>query len=93
MGYNELLEKPSDKILSLFNGSSYIFATLALASAIAWIVYVANAVKQDQIGGNNGLGEDDVTGDVLQTATVMFQATVVSILLYFVSRHHYRCHY
>jgi len=93
MGYNEMLEKPSNRILSIFNGSSYIFATLALASVIAWMVYIANAVDQNQIGGKNGLGKDDITGDVLQTATAMFQATVASILLYLVCRHHYSCHH
>lgn len=88
-----MLENPSKTVLMSFHGIAYLFAIAALASALAWIYYVAKAVEDDQIGGKNGQGEDDTTGDKIETIRVMFQGAVVGILFYFVARHHYRSHY
>ena len=80
-----MLENPTTTVLKSVNALSYLFVLTALAAGIAWIVYVAKAVD------NKTIGEDST--DHIETTRIMFQATVVSILLYFVARHHFRSHY
>jgi len=89
-----MLEKPSKRVLTLFNGTGYMFALCAIASAIAWIYYVAKAVRADRIGGPNGVGETGVNldGEEIDTIQVMFQGVVISVIFYQIARHHFRCH-
>lgn len=83
---NEVDAEPSREIFKFMNMFGYLFVILALAAGIAWIYYVEVAVRNKDIGGNEG-GEN---GDAaFETATVMFEGAVVATLLYFVSRHHY----
>jgi hypothetical protein len=93
-----LEEKPAREILMSLHGIAYIFALLALASGIAWVYYVAKAVESDAIGGKHGRGSNEVNGAPgetrqVDTNEVMFQGTVVAILLYGVFRHHFNIHY
>jgi len=78
---NEVDAEPSREIFRVMQMLAYLFVLGALAAAIAWIYYVAVANKDGDLG--------DDTGDSLETATVCFQAAVASILLYFVTRHHF----
>lgn len=78
------LEQPSDMVLNTMTGISALFYVLAVASAIAWIYYVAKAVEADDIGGSGGN---------LNTVDIMFQGAVVAVLFYFCFRHHFRSHY
>mgnify|MGYP003121376959 CR=1 FL=1 len=78
---NEVDAEPSREIFSVMNYLSYLFVLFALAAGIAWIYYVAKANEDDVL--------DDTAGNVVNTASVCFQATVVSVLLYFVARHHF----
>ena len=89
-----MLEKPSKSVLVAFNGTSYMFALCVIASAIAWIYYVAKAVEADRIGGPNGVGETGVNlvGEELDTIQVMFQGVVIAVVFYQIARHHFRCH-
>lgn len=86
-----MLEKPTETVLTTMNRISYLFVLLALAAGISWIYYVAKAVDQKEIGGADGDG--DGTGNRIESIRTMFQGAVVSILLYFVARHHFRSHY
>jgi hypothetical protein len=76
---------PSKEIFKVMNMVAYLFVLCALASGIAWIYYTAKANDQDQLGEGSGI--------VVATATTCFEAAVVSVLLYFVSRHHYHQHF
>lgn len=78
---NEVDAEPSKEIFSVMNYLAYLFVLLALAAGIAWIYYVAKANEDDKL--------DDSAANVVNTASVCFQATVVSVLLYFVARHHF----
>ena len=82
---NEVDAEPSREIFKVMNYLGYVFVLTALAAGIAWIYYVAKANEDDVLG--------DETDRVVNTATVCFQATVVSVLLYFVARHHYHLHH
>jgi hypothetical protein len=86
--FGSMLENPSKEILATFNGTSYLMALLALASTIAWIYYVSKAVEQNVIGDKHGNGSDE-TGNVSLTTEVMFEGTVIAVLMYFVFRHHF----
>jgi hypothetical protein len=81
-------EKPARQVLAYLNMLGYSFILTTIAATIAWIYYVAKAVDQGQIGGNEGRGSAD-TGDPTTTAETMYQATVISIFLYFIFRHHF----
>ena len=84
---NEIDAEPSREIFRVMQMLAYLFVLGALAAAVAWIYYVAVANKDGELG-------DDSGEDSLETATVCFQATVASILLYFVTRHHFHtAHY
>ena len=86
-------EKPVAGVIMGMTGLGYLFILTALAAGIAWIVYVA---KSHGLLGHNfgsGLSTDDAPTDTSRdyTATidVCFQAAVVSVLFYFVARHHF----
>lgn len=81
------LEAPAKPVLQTMTYVSFLFALTALAAGIAWIYYVAKAVEDENIGGSDG------GASTIDTARVMFQGAVVSILFYFVFRHHFRSHY
>lgn len=76
---------PSREIFTVMNYIAYLFVLTALAAGIAWVVYVAKANEEDP----SLLGDDHL----VNTATVCFQAAVVSALLYFVARHHFHQHH
>jgi len=78
-------EKPVAGVLMGMTGLSYLFVATALAAGIAWIVYVAKS------HGSVGKPlEDFVQSDnYFETVDVCFQAAVVSVLFYFVARHHF----
>lgn len=78
---NEVDAEPSREIFRVMNYLCYIFVLGALAAGIAWIYYVERANSDDKLG--------EETARLIDTATVCFQATVVSVLLYFVARHHF----
>ena len=89
-------EKPVEGVLMTMNVLGWVFVATALAAGIAWIVYVAKAVKQDVLGKGNGQllsgtpGLHSADGQTdLNTAEICFQAAVVSVLFYFVARHHF----
>lgn len=89
-------EKPVAGVLMGMNGLGYLFIITALAAGIAWIVYVAKAVGNDVLGDKSYQvythtpGNSQNVGQAnLNTATVAFQAAVVSVLFYFVARHHF----
>ena len=85
---------PEKGVLMGMNALGYTFIITALAAAIAWIVYVAYAVKH-KVLGDEVFDAASLTGDQgkgvtnLETADVCFQAVVASVLLYFVARHHF----
>lgn len=81
------LERPGKTVLKSMTGIAYLFALCAVAAMIAWIYYIAKAIEQDEIGGANG------NGDVIGTSGAMFEGTVIAVLVYFVFRHNFRCHY
>ena len=84
---NEVDAEPSKEIFRVMNMLGYLFVLCALAAGIAWIYYIARANNDDQLGDVDGATS-------VTTADVCFQATVVSVLLYFVSRHHFnKVHY
>ena len=89
-----MLERPGKMVLNTMTGIAYIFAVLSVGAMVAWIYYVAKAVEANDIGGSNG-GEDNLDGTTgtLNSAEVMFQGTVIAILVYFVFRHNFKCHY
>ena len=91
--FSQMMKKPMRPILRILTAMAMLFVLAALTATIAWIYYIAKAVEQNEIGGSNGLGDDGISGSALETSTAMFQATVVSVFLYFVARHHYNCHY
>lgn len=78
----EVEDVPAKGVLMGMNALGYTFILTALAAGIAWIVYVAKSVNNDQLGNNGKVAE-------LETATVCFQGVVASVLLYFVARHHF----
>ncbi len=88
-----MLENPSKTVLMSVNGIAYLFAIAALAAGIAWIYYVVKAVEDDQIGGSDGRPNSSTGNGQTDTVRVMFQGAVVSILFYFVARHHFKSHY
>lgn len=81
---------PTKEVFMVMNYLSLVLVLLGLASGIAWIYYVAKAQDNpDTDDGKSGdvFGTDK--GKVVKTSTMCFQALVVSVLLYFVARHHY----
>lgn len=80
---NEVDAEPSKEIFKVMNMLGYLFVVCALAAAIAWIYYIAEANKT-----SGTLGDDDGATSLV-TATVCFQACVASALVYFVARHHF----
>lgn len=82
------LEQPSKMVLKSLTGIAYLFALVSLGAVIAWIYYVAKAIEADNIGGPDGSEDGPI-----RTADVMFQGTVISILIYFAFRHNFRNHY
>ena len=82
------LERPGKMVLRSMTGIAYLFALAAVGAMIAWIYYVAKAVEADEIGEADG----QTSGPVV-TADVMFQGTVIAVLVYFAFRHNFRCHY
>lgn len=87
-------EKPVAGVLMGLNGVAYLFLATALAAGIAWVVFVAKAREHDMLGDNH---PDATAPDTafnkgssnIRTADICFQAVVVSVLLYFVARHHF----
>jgi hypothetical protein len=88
-----MLKKPMRPVIKILNSLAYLMFLGALTALIAWIYYIVKAVEQNEIGGPEGLGEDNMSGSVLETSSTMFQSTVASIFLYFIARHHFNCHY
>jgi len=89
-------EKPVEGAVMGMNALGYLFILTALASGIAWIVYVAKARNNDaytEAGYDDSVGDTGIpTSEVaanLATAETCFQAAVVSVLFYFVARHHF----
>ena len=82
---NEVDAAPSREIFMVMNYVGYLFVLTALAAGIAWIYYTAKAKDEGKLGDN-----DDRRVD---TASICFQAAVVSALLYFVARHHFHQHH
>ena len=78
-------EKPVAGVLMGMTGLSYLFIATALAAGVAWIVFVAKS--HNATGKADGAVVD--TESYYETATVCFQAAVVSVLFYFVARHHF----
>ena len=78
-------EKPVAGVLMGMQGLGYLFIITALAAGIAWIVYVA---KSHGHLGNSDF-DNDSAKDYSETIDVCFQAAVVSVLFYFVARHHF----
>ena len=74
-------EKPIAGVLMGMNAVSILFILTALAAGISWVVFVAKANHENQLGTD--------PANLLATVEVTFQAAVVSILLYFVARHHF----
>ena len=89
-----MLEKPSKRILTLFNGTAYLFALLVVASAIAWIYYVAKAVDAGRFGGTDGFGinDDAAFNEQIDSVDVMFEGVIIAVIFYHIGRHHFRCH-
>ena len=90
---SQMLEKPARPVLKLLNSLSFLMFLGALTAVVAWIYYISKAIWFNEIGGPNGLGDDGISGSALETSTSMFQATVASIFLYAIVRHHFNCHY
>lgn len=90
-------EKPVAGVIMGMTGLGYLFIITALAAGIAWIVYTAKAVQNNVLGDNDVLdvstysaADDELKGfSNVRTATICFQAAVVSCLFYFVARHHF----
>lgn len=81
---------PTKEVFMIMNYLSLVLVLLGLAAGIAWVYYVAKA--QDNPNKTDGSSGDVFGSDkdqVVKTSTMCFQALVVSVLLYFVSRHHY----
>lgn len=85
-------EKPVAGVLMGLNGVAYLFLATALAAGIAWVVFVAKARDNDMLGDNqpdSGVASTNKGNSNIRTADICFQAVVVSVLLYFVARHHF----
>jgi len=84
-------EKPVAGVLMGMTGLGYLFILTALAAGIAWIVYVAKS--HNTLGKSDNSNSPDAAdlaaNDYTETATICFQAAVVSCLFYFVARHHF----
>ena len=99
--------EPTREVFMAMHWTGLLMLMFAIAAATAWVYYVVQAVNNNAVGGADGRGasETDVTtadatadtaaGETRQVDTikVMFEGLVVSSLLYFVVRHHYRSHY
>lgn len=86
---DEVEEVPAKGILMGMNALGYTFLITAVAAAIAWLVYVFKATNSKALGDEK-LTEMKAEGtSQLETIDVCFQALVVSVLLYFVARHHF----
>lgn len=98
------LEKPSDEVISGFEGVSFLFLLGAIAAVVAWMVYVAkfnldfyrkvnnNYTVEQNIDGV--AGELDPTISLRNTLTVnqytiCYQAVVAATLLYFAFKYHF----
>ena len=87
-------EKPVAGVIMGMTGLSYLFVLTALAAGIAWIVFVAKARTHNVLGDDaydltGPTGDQPIGESNLNTSTVCFQAVVVSVLFYFVARHHF----
>lgn len=93
--------KPLEGVVRTMTALSYFFLLLIVASAVAWIVFVAKG-RQDKpvLNDANGQVSDAVVdnretlGDnnqtqIKNTIDVCFQAVVATSLVYFVFRHHF----
>ena len=82
-------EKPIEGAVMGMNALGYLFILTALASGIAWIVYVAKARNNNAFDATNFTVDDPEILSNLATSETCFQAAVVSVLFYFVARHHF----
>ena len=82
-------EKPIEGAVMGMNALGYLFILTALASGIAWIVYTAKARNNDAFDEQNFSQSSDAAAANLNTAGTCFEAAVVSVLFYFVARHHF----
>ena len=80
---NDVDAEPSKEIFNVMNMLGYLFVVLALASGISWLYYIAKADEKNDFGTDSARTRQD-------TYNICFQGTVVSALLYFASRHHFR---
>jgi hypothetical protein len=92
--------KPTKMVFQFMHWTGLTLLMLGLAAAFAWVYYISKAVDNDTIGGNDGNGTNSHKSGTARetrqkdTIDAMFHATIVSILLYYVARHHYsKLHY
>ena len=74
--------QPTKEVFMVMHALSLVLVLGALASAIAFIYYVAKASEDNQYG-------TDSSDEVFNSQDVCFYSVVISALLYFVSRHHF----
>ena len=85
----EVEEVPAKGVLMGMHTLGYTFILTALAAAIAWIVFVAKAANGKGLGNESTDEIEPEAPAQLETVDVCFQALVVSVLFYFVARHHF----
>jgi hypothetical protein len=87
----EVEKIPTAGVLMGVNAVGYTFVVLAVAAALAWLVFVIKADYNGVLGEEftESLAKNSKGTVNLATADVCFQALVASILLYFVARHHF----
>ena len=78
-----LEEKPVKEVLVTMHSFSYLFALATLTAAIAWIYFMAKAFEEAELGV--GVNHDKL----VITVETLIECAVVSILLYFIFRHHF----
>lgn len=88
--------KPLEGVVRTMTALSYFFLLLIVASAVAWIVYVAKGREDDKVGiiGDDNTSrartlDDNSRTQIKDTIDVCFQAVVATSLVYFVFRHHF----
>lgn len=85
----EVEEVPAKGIIMGLNVLGYTFIITALTAAAAWLAFVIKASGSKALGDESNDEIKPEGESQLQTIKVCFQALVVSVLLYFVARHHF----
>ena len=87
--------KPLEGVVRTMTALSYVFLLLIVASAIAWIIYVAKGRENDKpletttTATHARTLDDQTRTQIKNTIDVCFQAVVATSLVYFVFRHHF----